>query len=162
MAISIKTWIHFLLMLLMAGSTQSANTAAPDMGVRLVDVRNGRVFANEIVNVQFHVPRTPELQTLEQKTGTDGTAKFRLPEPLPASIVVFATNERLYPCSSRDGINTQKIIHEGLVSRCSKSTQGCRCKFSRQVSEIQNKAGELVLFARPVTRWEKFLQHIWE
>jgi hypothetical protein len=157
-----KVWAHYLLLLLLAAPAQLGNSPAQDVTVRLVDVRNGHVFANETVNMQFHVLQVSELQTLESKTRSDGTAKFRLPVPIPPNLAVYATSEQLYMCSQLVDIDTKKIIDEGLVSRCSKPTQGCRCKFSRQVSEIQIRPGELVLLARPVTNWEKFLSHIWE
>jgi|GEM_PF-6125096 hypothetical protein len=159
-----KAWAHYLYLFLLLLPAQALleNSMAQDVTVRLVDVRNGHVFANETINMQFHVPQVPQLQTLESTTGSDGTAKFRLAAPLPPDIAVFPTNTQLYSCSRAVGIDTKKIIDEGLISRCSKPTQGCRCKFSRQVSEIRSRPGELVLLARPVTNWEKFLSHIWE
>ena len=148
--------------LLVLAVLASANCLAQDVTVRLVDVRNGQVLANEPVSLQFHVPQVPAPQSLEGKTGIDGVAKFHLPEPVPPKIAVLVTNERLYPCYSLLEQETRRVVHEGLVSRCSKPQQGCRCKFSKQVSQIQSKPGELVLLVRPFTAWEKFLSHVWE
>jgi len=154
-----KTGVECL-SLLVLGVLASANCLAQNITVRLVDVRNGQVLANETVSVQFHVPQVSALQSLEGKTGNDGVAKFRLPEPVPKEIAALTTNERLYPCYSRLPQETQTLVQEGRVSRCSK--QGCRCKFSKQVWQIQSKPGELVLLVRPFTGWEKFLSHVWE
>ena len=77
------------------GLTQTANTSTHDIKVRLIDVHNGRVYANETIRVHFHIPLTPEFQTLESKTGADGTAIFHLPDPAPANISVDVESERL-------------------------------------------------------------------
>ena len=158
-----KTWLQFLRLFVLAGLA-SANCLAQDITVRVLDVRNGQALSNGTVRVQFHVPLVSELQTLEGKTGSDGIAKFRLPEPMPPKIAVQVTNEnpRLYPCYSLLLQETQTVVHDGFLSRCSKPQQKCYCTFSKQVSQIQTKPGELVLLVRPFTAWEKFLSHVWE
>ena len=159
----ITHWMTAALFLLAWGSpAQTPGGSTQKISVRLVDVSNGHVYANETIWVQFHTPQVSEMQTLEGKTAIDGIAEFHLPEPIPSKITVSATNERLYPCYSSFPIDTETIIRNGLVSCCAKPTEGCRCKFSAQVSKIQSKPGELILLARPLTRWERFLTHIWE
>jgi len=155
-----KTRVERLRLFVLA-ALASANCLAQDITVRVVDVRNGQALTNQAVSVQFHVPQVSELQTLEDKTGSDGIAKFRLPEPAPPKISV-SVRERLYPCYSLFLQETQTVFHDGVVSRCSRPQQRCYCKFSKQVSQIQTKPGELVLLVRPFTAWEKFLSHLWE
>ncbi|HKV93564.1 MAG TPA: hypothetical protein VJW20_13540 [Candidatus Angelobacter sp.] len=151
-----------LLLLTWISPAQGPSGSTQKISIRLVDVSSGRAYANETIQVQFHIPQVAELQTLEGKTAIDGGAEFHLPETISSKIAVIATNERLYPCYRSFPIDTRTVIRDGLVSRCAKPTEGCRCKFSAQVSNIQSKPGELVLFARPLTRWERFLGHIWE
>ena len=130
--------------------------------MRLVDVRDARPYPDRKISVNFHVPQTPELQTVEGATGPDGVAVFHLPDPAPTVISVFVANGALYPCYRAGPIDTHQVISEGLVARCTKPPQGCACKFSKQIDAIQTRPGEVVLPARPFTRWEKFLSHIWE
>ena len=150
-------WLLFAFMM----PTQ-ANQPVQDITVRLVDIRNEHAMANERLNVQFHLPQVPDLQSVEIKTAADGIAKFHLPQPAPENIAVFLANlDQMYPCSSTLPLNLEKIIHDGLASRCSRPPQACRCDFSK-ISQVHSEPGELVLFARPVTKWERFRSYIWE
>src|SRR5215469_4071068 len=117
----------FLLLTGLAGQT---TTPANQITVRVIDIRNGQVVANEEVNVQFHTGNS-QLQRLDGKTGSDGTVGFLLPEPIPATISVMASTQR-YPCYSLLPVETDRILRDGMLSRCSKPSQGCRCKFSAQ------------------------------
>jgi hypothetical protein len=139
---------------------QGPNCSAQGFKIRLLDARNARPVANETIRVQFQVPQTPELQTLEEKTDKDGVATFILPDPAPQQISVL--DLQLYPCYSRAPVKTQEIFGQGLVSRCSKPIQACRCRFGSQVSSVQTTPGELVILARPFTKSERVLGHVWE
>jgi len=137
-------------------------SSAQEITVLLVDAGTGHPLANEKVSAQFHIPQVPDLQRLDAITGADGSVKFNLPETTHTGVVIGSENPNLYPCSRTFPLDLTKLHVEGLVSRCSKPTQGCRCKFSKGVSQLKNTPGQLVLFARPVTLWERFLSHIWE
>lgn len=152
-----------LLLLLFLSAIGSAHIcSAQEITVLLLDAESGRPLANEKVSVQFHIAQVADLQTLEAKTGSDGQARFHLPEPTPSKFGIRPANPNLYPCSSLLPIDTQQLISEGLVSCCSKSTQGCRCKFSKEVTQLVPTPAKLVLLARPVTWWERLTEHIWE
>lgn len=99
-------------------------TARPlnEVTVQVIDIRNGRVIANEGVNVQFHILGTSQLQRLDGKTGTDGTVKFPLPSPIPSTITVMASTQ-LYPCYSLFPVETNRLLRDGMLSRCSKPSQ---------------------------------------
>jgi hypothetical protein len=88
-----KMWVSCISLFALAALV-SANCQAQDITIRLVDIRNGQVLANEMVSVQFHLPHVSELQSLEVKTGSDGVAKLRLPDPSPQKIAVLATMDR--------------------------------------------------------------------
>jgi hypothetical protein len=134
---------------------------AQEFSVRLLDVRNGRPFPNQTVTIQYRktAGRSSDFETFAIKTDANGGATFQLPTPTPK---VSVTAYDLYPCYELLPTDTQQIREFGLASHCSKSAQGCRCKFSQRVNQIKARPGEVVLLARPVTRWERFLQHIWE
>ncbi len=152
----------FLLSLFLGTLGHVPICSAQEVTVLALDVRTGNPLANETVSMQFHIAQVPELQELEVKTRADGKAQFHLPTPIPSKISVYLPNRRLYPCSVLSGVDTQQVIADGLVSRCSKPTQGCRCKFGKWITQFRTTPGELVLLARPVTSWERFLWHIWE
>lgn len=133
--------------------------SAQDVKVRLLDSRNGHPLANETLSVQFHVPQVADLRVFEAKTGGDGTTTLHLPQPTPQQFSVFVVNSKFYPCSALSPINTHQAISEGLVSRCCKPIQQCRCKFGKQVLRLQSRPGELVLLARPMPWLERFINN---
>jgi hypothetical protein len=136
--------------------------SAQELSVRLADVRNGRPFPNQTVTIQYRkiVGGSATFETFTIRTDSNGSASFQLPTPVPPKINVTAYD--LYPCYSLLPIDTQQLWETGIASHCSKSSQGCRCKFSKEADRIKAKAGEIVLLARPTTRWERFREHIWE
>ena len=131
--------------------------SAQDVTVLLLDSRNGHPLASETISVQFHVPQVADLRVFEAKTGADGTTTLHLPQPIPQAISVFPVNPKFYPCSDLLPFNTHQVIAEGLVSRCCKPIQQCRCKFGMQVLRLQGRPGELVLLARPMPWLERFI-----
>jgi len=136
--------------------------SAQDFSVRLVDVRNGRPFPNQTVTIQYRkiAGGLLDFETFTIKADANGSAAFKLPSPTPPKVSITAYD--LYPCYDLQPTDTQQLREFGLATHCSKPSQGCRCKFSKQASQTKARPGEVVLLARPVTRWEKFLQHIWE
>ena len=134
--------------------------SAQGFSVRLIDVHNGRPFPNQTVTIQYRKIAEELVETFAVKTDANGSATFQLPLPTPSHVSVTAYD--LYPCYSLLPLDTQQLIKFGLASHCSKPPQGCRCKFNKQANQIKTRPGEVVLLARPVTRWERFLQHIWE
>ena len=154
-------WITHLLIFLSFVHVQTA-PLVPEIHVRLVDVRDGRGYANQKIELQFHTPGTPQLQILESTSGTDGVAVFHLPQPVPQNIAAQVSGGGLYACYRAFPIDPQAVMREGLVSRCTKPPQGCACKFGKAVDGIQVQPGELVLPARRFTTWEKIAGHLWE
>jgi hypothetical protein len=133
--------------------------SAQEYSVLLIDARNGHPLPNESVTVTFtENERSPKGFTV--KTDANGTASFQLPTPLPPNVLV--RNYDLYPCYQLTSANTQALKQFGLVSRCSKQDQACRCNFSKEASEIKAKPGQIVLLARPETVWEKIQARLWE
>jgi hypothetical protein len=158
---SVKRQARLLVLLFVVVISQLHVCSAQNIAVRLVDARNGHVFAREPVSLQFIVGIgvNSHQETLEAKTGADGVARFRLPEPPPSTFRV--SPNRLYLCANLfcgDAYqeDTQQVVHDGCVSSCSKTGKGCRCKFGKLVSQLQPTPGEVVLLVRPVTAWEGF------
>jgi hypothetical protein len=136
---------------------------AQEIAVKVLDCRNGMPYADRLVTFGFFgTEKNPQIPDLKAKTAANGTATFHLSEGMPAQFMVFpGTRKDLYPCSTLLPIDVHRIISEGLVSRCSKNVQGCRCKFGKAVAGIHSQPGELVIFARPITRGERVRWSIW-
>jgi hypothetical protein len=159
---TMKTWLALPLLIALIGPAQTPTSSTEGFRVRLVNVRDAHPYAGRKIWVQFHVPQTPELQTLEGTTGPDGVAVFHLPEPAPKIVAASVASGGLYYCFRDYPIDTDRVIKEGLVSRCTRPPQSCACKFSKKIGAMQPRPGEVVLPVRPFTFWEKFLGHIWE
>ena len=153
-----SSMLIFLWLLFLA---QTSICSAQDFSVRLIDVGNGRPFPNQTVTIQYRKTAEGSLdfETFAIKTDVNGTVTFQLP-PTPQKVSVTAYD--LYPCYSLLPNDTRQLKEFGLTSHCSKPSQGCRCKFSNQANQVKARPGEVVLLARPMTHWEKFLRHIWE
>jgi hypothetical protein len=151
---------HLLRVLLLFSLVSSS--AAQDIKVRLLDCRTGIAYADKAVRLGFFHPEgTPEIPDLKAMTTADGTAVFHFSEQLPSQFIVFpGTGKDLYPCSTLAPIDLREVISKGIVSRCSKRVQGCRCKFGKAVG-VRSDPGELVIFARPITRGERVRWSIW-
>jgi hypothetical protein len=153
-------WI--LVTLFVAALGQPRDCWAQDIAVRLIDARNGNIVANETVSLRFHVGEgaNSHQETLEATTGTDGVARFRLPEPPPSTFSLSPNH--LYLCANLFcGVypyqeDTQQVVHDGCISSCSKTGRGCRCKFGKWASQLRPTPGEVVLLVRPITAWERF------
>ena len=138
-----------------------------EVTVRLLDCRSGTPYADKLISVGlFHPANTPQPPDLKAKTAVDGTVAFRLPKMArPGLFRVFpGTGNDLYPCSPMVFYPTDlnRIMSDGIVSRCSKKVQGCRCKFGKAVAEIHSRPGELVILARPITLGEKIRWSIYQ
>jgi hypothetical protein len=140
-----------------------SSSAAQDIKVRLLDCRTGIAYADKAVRLGFFHPQgTPEIPDLEAQTTADGAAVFHFSEKMPSRFMVFpGIGKDLYPCSTLLPIDLREVISKGIVSRCSKTVQGCRCKFGKAVAEVHSDSGELVIFTRPVTRGERVRWPIW-
>jgi len=146
-----------------AAQTTNA-TEMQEITIRLVDCRNGTRYADKLVTIQFFHPVNAPQPEWKAKTGMDGTVEFQLPKPPTLFSVLPGTGNDLYPCSDMifKATDLDRIISEGVVSRCSKKTQGCRCRFGKALAEIESRPGELVILARPITRGEKIRWSIWQ
>ena len=146
-----------------AAQTTNAS-AAQEITVRLVDCRTGAPYADKLVTIGFFHPVNEPQPDRKAKTGADGTVEFHLPKPSTRFRVFPGTGNDLYPCPDMvfKATDLDRIISEGAVSRCSKKTQGFRCKFGKALADIHTRPGELVVLARPITAGERMRWHIWE
>jgi hypothetical protein len=151
-----KLCLQFAASLLFAVALRTS-CSAQRMSVQVLNLRDARPVPNQKVNVQFHIASTPELQELDSTTASNGSAHFELPNPSPETVSVGVVDNRLLSCSPVVSIPVQQILDGGFSSHSSKV-----CKFSQQALAVTSKPGEVMVFVRPLTRWELFLGHIWE
>src|SRR5438874_3126335 len=118
---------------------------AQKISVLVLDVGSEKPVPNKSVSAQFHVSATPKLQELKATTGVDGVAIFDMPSPMPPQATFMVTDEGLYPCSSLLPIDLQLTIAQGVVSRCSRASQGCRCHFSTGIMQLKPAPRRLVI-----------------
>lgn len=130
-----------LFLLAWISPAQAPNGPTQKISVRLVDVSNGHVYANETIRVQFHIPQVSELQTLEGKTAADGIAEFHFPEPISSKIAASATNERLYPCYRSFPIDIETIIRDGLDFTLHQTNRRLPLQIQRTNIEDPKQAG---------------------
>lgn len=161
-----RVWVLGLaLSISISCAAQTTNAAeAQEITVRLIDCRSGTPYADKLVTIQFF-HRVNTLQPeWKAKTRANGTVEFELPKPPTLFSVFPGTGDDLYPCSDMvfKPTDFDRIISEGVVSRCSKKTQGCRCKFGKALEEIRTRPHELVILTRPITVGEHIRWHIWE
>jgi hypothetical protein len=132
---------------------------AQRISIRVLDVRNASPLGNEKVGVRFpQFATAPTPNELDSTSGSDGVAPFDLPHPSPASINAYVADENLYPCSSFVSVDLEQVLNAGLVLR----TRPRDCKFTEAALQVQPTPGQLVMFMRPLTWWERFLRHVWE
>lgn len=157
--------LGFALSISISCAAQNTNaTDAQEITIRLVDCRSGSPYADKLVSIQFFHPVNEPQPEWKAKTGADGTVEFQLPKPPTLFRVFPGTGNDLYPCSDMvfNAIDLDRVISEGVVSRCSKKTQGCRCKFGKALGDIHTRPRELVILTRPITVGEKIRWSIWQ
>jgi hypothetical protein len=164
-----RVWTFGLALIIsISCAAQNSDPAEPpEITVRLLDCRSGTPYADKLVTIQFfHAENTTQPPDMKARTAADGTVVFSLPEMTPPGLfkVFPGTSNDLYPCSDMvfKPTDLDRIISEGVVSRCSKKTQGCRCKFGKALADIHTRPHELVILTRPITVGERIRWHIWE
>lgn len=168
---TVKRTVRWFLVVLFVSS--GATVCAQTVEIKIVDGRNGRPMAHRCVNVGV----TEVDHMLAIPTDKDGVARLRLTRN-PAEVntqkhwkacgdwgvvdpvVVYGDNVGVnagyalcephtqdYSWLARRVFSTAKILDEGLVTTnaCGKAT-------------VPPKAGQLVMFVRPLSLWQKLKQ----
>jgi hypothetical protein len=153
--ILLKSWVLFVASFLCLSLAPQICTAQR-ISVRVLDVCSASPLANEKVVVRVAAASNPN--GLDSTSGSDGVARFDLHHPSPASINAYVADENLYPCSSFVSVDLEQIMNTGLVLR----TRPRDCKFTKAALQVQPTPGQLVMFMRPLTWWDRFLRRVWE
>ena len=150
--------VHVLLAVF--SSIAFATGSAQDLSVQLIDARDGHPLPNRPLTVTFIREGAESFDGFSLKTDASGKAVFRLPSPIPHHVQLNAYD--LYPCYQLTTLDVGVLKTAGIVSRCSKQSQACRCNFSKEADGMKATPGQILLFARPETLWERIQAYLWE
>jgi hypothetical protein len=127
-------------------------SSAADIRVRLINTQTGEPMAGQQVGLRpDRQPGDYRLTWTRMTTGADGVAVFHLADPAVEWVNVAVTSQMLWQCSpwQKSTFPTGEILEHGVVAK-----NRCALK-GGQKGKIEAKAGEVVLFTRPLHWWEK-------
>jgi len=134
---------------------------AQELTVWAINGTTGRPLSKEPVSLSAKDPRIYPRQYLKllarATTAPDGKAVFSLPKPLPSSLVIEVGElGGTFACSPKPPeFPTGEVLSSGIVqddTRCDR-----RRKIMRQFAA---KPGNVVIFIKRLTGWNRFLQEI--
>jgi hypothetical protein len=124
--------------------------------VRLVDARSAAPLTHQQVWVQFYPRGSKRTQSIAKTSGSDGTARFPLPETLPETLYIsIGRSEDSEPFSCGPGTEfvPQEVLATGILDKGS-------CQLSASASRLRTKPGELILFAHRHSLWFRMWYHV--
>jgi hypothetical protein len=118
--------------------------------VRAIDVKSLKPIKGKVIRLQFE--DFPPLQLrkgyVDQATDKNGRAAFNLPTPLPARVIVNIEFANWRQCSpALADYDTSQVLRSGVVA-----DDLCTYDASQSLSA---KPGEIVIFARYVSFWDR-------
>ncbi len=148
--------------LLIIGTLLSARVVfAEEIVVRLVDVRNGAGEKNCSVALLSSTSSKPAQQrwlTKRVDTGADGRARFSITAPLPSFVLTDVNLHDCLQCGPLGVMPIGDILRTGMMSgmdgRNRRGERYCRPDL-KKLEEITAKPGEIVIFVRRLSFWEK-------
>lgn len=120
--------------------------ATASIAVRLLDAQSGKPLAKSAVTLTVTENGKVVFRS-HSKTDLSGVAVLSLPEPIPERIGLTYATADLGSCSDL-AFPTGDILTSGLVSKN-------RCFGGKLPRPVTTKPGEIVLFGRPLTFWER-------
>jgi hypothetical protein len=86
------------------------------------------------------------------RSNSQGLAEFSLPDPIPEKVALSFDLNAFSPCSEA-GFLTERILNVGIVA-------GDFCAAANVYSSHPPLAGQLVMYGRGVTTWDRICQGI--
>ena len=124
-------------------------TADHSISVKVLDAETGQPVKRMWVPLD---DRPQQIQLLNAKTDSHGIAVFHFPGPLPERIRLAFSPWDFGSCSELEFV-TDQILRTGIVA-------GDRCKSSKATPHVTPEAGQLVVFGKRVTLWQRVLQEL--
>jgi len=124
-------------------------TADHSISVKVLDAETGQPVKRIWVPLDY---RPQQIQLLNAKTDSHGIAVFHFSGPLPERIRLSFSPWDFGSCSELEFV-TDQILRTGIVA-------GDRCRSSKVTPQVTPEAGELVVFGKRVTLWQRVLQEL--
>ena len=149
-------------LLLVALLTVGISASATDIAVRLINVDNGSGLRGCWITLDPGDPSDHShraVPSLNAKTGAGGIAHFQLPEPAPSQVFLGPDSYCARACERHAHlISVDDIMRTGVtIGYAGKYESGapiCRPNLTK-LQGIAAKPGEVLIFARKRTLWEK-------
>jgi hypothetical protein len=148
-------------LLLVALLTAGISASATDIAVRLINVDNGSGLRGCWITLDPGDPSDHSRRAvpfLNAKTGAGGIAHFQLPEPAPSQVFLGPVSYCAIACDRVHPISVDNIMRTGVTIGYAGKYEGgapfCRPNLTK-LQGIAAKPGEVLIFARKRTLWEK-------
>ncbi len=129
---------------------QTYAASAQMLRVRVVDARNGDAISKQSVWVQFYEsPANRLFRQIQYETGRDGLVEFPVPAPQPSQIFVSLPLGS-FRCSSVVQVAPADVVAHGATGQYD-------CAPAKAAKDLKAKPGEIILFVRPFTLWQRLL-----
>jgi hypothetical protein len=147
-----KWLILVLIVFVILPSHLLPETNSHDVSIKLVSATDGRPQTGIHFALSIADPRLKTRGLVNAKTNSQGVAVFRIPDPLPERVsLVFAPDEFML-CSEVE-FSTDQILRSGAIgtNTCGNATIS---------ASMRPKPGELALFGKSVTLWQRILREM--
>jgi hypothetical protein len=129
-----------------------ASSETSHLSVRILNAKSGSPIKGVSVGISITNEKGRSVGLSDAVTNDEGVATFGLSDPAPERIeITFSPNELGY-CSDR-AFPTAQILKTGLVARYT-------CDDGKLKWSANPKPGELVIFTKHVTFWERMRREI--
>jgi len=150
-----KDWLK-VLVLLATTPTVALSPCAPQtdhlLAVRILDAGTHKPLKGVPTGVSVLSKEDRRKTVLNATTDADGVAIFHLADPVPERFgLVFAPDE-LRLCSNAE-FSTGDVLNKGLVGTNS-------CSNSKWEYSGPLRAGEIIVFGKTITLWQRILREI--
>jgi hypothetical protein len=122
------------------------------LSMRILDAESGKPIEGVWAVLEILHDMHGARDVLNVKTDSEGIAIFRLPDPIPERVGLTSTPDELLLCSDVQ-FPTVEIFKTGVVSRG-------RCKGAAFKYSAAPKPGELVIFGKRVSLWQRILREL--
>ena len=122
------------------------------ISVRLLNAANGRPFKDVKVALMIWSDKDNFTWGAQANTNAEGVALLELPGQIPGRIGLWYTRDDIRSCSHMP-VATAQVLNVGLVADNT-------CKGDKFLYRANPQPGEIVVFARPVSVWERMRQEI--
>jgi hypothetical protein len=134
------------------GAESTETDGGGHITVRLMDASNGKPLKGVSLGFEFTTETGRALKFWNAVTNTEGRVVISLPEPVPERIVISYSPNEVGSCSDVDFL-IARVLKAGIVAEY-------KCNDDKTKWPSKATPGELVLFARRVSLWERIKREI--